>query len=154
MKKEWIRFTSAEKREEAAFASRATTNHLSHSPFFLPPAPRSFTMVRSPLPRTLTQSTKLIVPLFPVHLEQSTGVTVSQECLSAFQELKTGKKIKYIIYGMSPDNSQIVVLETSTEKSYDAFIEKLPETECRWAVYDFEFDSGEGIRNKLCFYMW
>ncbi|KAL7414455.1 hypothetical protein BDY24DRAFT_385243 [Mrakia frigida] len=84
----------------------------------------------------------------------SSGASVSQECLSAFQELKTGKKIKYIIYGMNADNSEIVVLKTSTEKSYDTFLEELPETECRWAVYDMEFDSGEGIRNKLCFYMW
>lgn len=55
---------------------------------------------------------------------------------------------------MNADNSEIVVLKTSTEKSYDTFLEELPETECRWAVYDMEFDSGEGIRNKLCFYMW
>ena len=79
---------------------------------------------------------------------------MNQECLSTFQELKTGKKIKFIIYGMNADNTEIVVLSTSTEKSYDTFLENLPETECRWAVYDMEFDSGEGIRNKLCFYMW
>ena len=79
---------------------------------------------------------------------------MNQECLSTFQELKTGKKIKFIIYGMNADNTEIVVLSTSTESSYDTFLENLPETECRWAVYDMEFDSGEGIRNKLCFYMW
>ncbi|CED85064.1 actin depolymerizing factor [Phaffia rhodozyma] len=84
----------------------------------------------------------------------SSGASVNQECLSAYQELKAGKKIKYIVFGMSPDNTEIVVLSKSTEKSYDSFIEQLPENECRWAVYDFEFDSGEGIRNKLVFYMW
>ena len=33
---------------------------------------------------------------------------------------------------------------------------ELPEKECRWAVYDFEFtlSSGEGIRNKLTFIAW
>jgi cofilin len=85
---------------------------------------------------------------------QSSGASVNAECLSKFQELKTGKKIKYIIFGMNADNSEIIVLKESTDQSYDKFLEELPESECRWAVYDMEFDSGEGIRNKLCFYMW
>ena len=85
---------------------------------------------------------------------QSSGVKVAEECLQAFQELKAGKKTKYIVYGMSADNTEIVVLKTSTDKSYETFLEDLPETECRWAVYDFEFDSGEGLRNKILFYMW
>lgn len=55
---------------------------------------------------------------------------------------------------MNADNSEIIVLKESTDQSYDKFLEELPESECRWAVYDMEFDSGEGIRNKLCFYMW
>lgn len=55
---------------------------------------------------------------------------------------------------MSADNSEIVVLDKSTEKDYDKFLETLPEAECRWAVYDFEFDSGEGLRNKIIFFAW
>lgn len=87
-------------------------------------------------------------------LRQSSGASVNEECLTAFQELKSGKKTKFIIYGMSADNSEIVVLDKSTEKDYDKFLETLPEAECRWAVYDFEFDSGEGLRNKIIFFAW
>ena len=49
-----------------------------------------------------------------------------------------------------------MVLKESTEKDYDKFTAELPEKECRWAVYDFEYTlpSGEGTRNKLCFIMW
>lgn len=48
------------------------------------------------------------------------------------------------------------MLKTSTDKDFDQFLENLPEKECRWAVYDFEFDlgSGEGKRNKLTFVGW
>ena len=49
--------------------------------------------------------------------------------------------------------TQIVVEQTSTEQEYDAFLEKLPENECRYAVYDFEYDigGGEGKRSKIVF---
>ena len=52
--------------------------------------------------------------------------------------------------------TQIVVEQTSTEQEYDAFLEKLPENECRYAVYDFEYDigGGEGKRSKIVFFTW
>jgi hypothetical protein len=60
------------------------------------------------------------------------------------------------VLGLSDDRKAIVVLKTSNEKDYDKFVSELPEAECRWAVYDFEYTlpGGEGIRNKLCFIMW
>lgn len=82
--------------------------------------------------------------------------TQTPECLEKFQELKTGKKLSYVIYGLSEDKRSIVVLKTSTEKDFDTFVGELPEKDCRWAVYDFEFSlpGGEGIRNKLTFVQW
>ena len=80
---------------------------------------------------------------------------MNPECLSAFQELKLGKKTKYIVYTVSKDNTEIIVEKSSTSSSYDEFISDLPEFECRWAVYDFEFEKeGAGKRNKICFYSW
>ncbi|PWN48911.1 hypothetical protein IE53DRAFT_406867 [Violaceomyces palustris] len=85
----------------------------------------------------------------------SSGVKVSQECLEKFQELKLGKKTKYIIYTLSPDNTEIVVEKTSASADYDAFIAELPPTDCRYAIYDFEYEKeGEGKRNKICFITW
>lgn len=66
-----------------------------------------------------------------------------------------GKKLKYIIFGLSPDNKEIVVMKKSDSQSYDDFIGDLPAQDCRWAVYDFEFDLEDGgRRNKICFYSW
>ncbi|WWC60541.1 cofilin [Kwoniella dejecticola CBS 10117] len=86
----------------------------------------------------------------------SSGVQPTQECLEKFQELKTGKKLSYVIYGLTEDKKSITVLKTSEEKDFDTFVNELPEKECRWAVYDFEFTlpGGEGVRNKLVFVVW
>ncbi|TFY78958.1 hypothetical protein EWM64_g5048 [Hericium alpestre] len=85
----------------------------------------------------------------------ASGVSVNPDCLQQFQELKLGKKLKYIIFTLSPDNTEVVVAKTSTSRDYEEFVEELPEGECRWAVYDFEYQKGdEGKRTKLCFIMW
>lgn len=65
------------------------------------------------------------------------------------------KKYKFIIYKLSDDNKEIVVEKTNDEASYDAFVKALPAAECRYCVYDFQYDTaGEGIRNKVLFYVW
>ncbi|CAH7681992.1 hypothetical protein PPACK8108_LOCUS18882, partial [Phakopsora pachyrhizi] len=83
-----------------------------------------------------------------------TGVGVNPKCVEDFMTLKLGKKIKYIIYNLSNDNTEVVVSKTSDNQSYDEFLADLPSQSCCYAVYDFEFDLGEGTRNKLCFFAW
>lgn len=75
------------------------------------------------------------------------------------------KRYRYIVYGLSPDSSQITILKLQekdtdridAKKGYQDFVkENLPEDDCRYAVYDFEFEKapGEGVRNKICFINW
>lgn len=84
------------------------------------------------------------------------GVAVADESLTAFNELKLGKKYTFIIYTLNEDKTQIVVKETSTDSDYDNFLEKLPENDCLYAVYDFEYEisAGEGKRSKMIFFAW
>jgi len=94
------------------------------------------------------------------------GVQVAPECITKFNELKLGKSIKYIIYKLSDDNKEIVVEETSENKDWDEFRNKLVSAKSkvrgketkgpRYAVYDFEYDlaSGEGSRSKITFIAW
>ncbi|GMM31811.1 cofilin [Martiniozyma asiatica (nom. inval.)] len=84
------------------------------------------------------------------------GVAVSDEALKAFNDLKLGKKYKYIIYALNDSKTEIVVDKTSTSASYDDFVAELPETECKYAIYDFEYEisAGEGKRSKIVFYQW
>ncbi|KAF3921472.1 Cofilin [Orbilia brochopaga] len=90
------------------------------------------------------------------------GVAVASECIEKFDELKLGKKLKYVIYKLNDTKTQVTVekddrgSEGDYEKVYEEFIANLPETDCRWAIYDFEYElsSGEGKRNKICFISW
>ncbi|KAJ3513689.1 hypothetical protein NLJ89_g2803 [Agrocybe chaxingu] len=85
----------------------------------------------------------------------SSGVGVSDQCLTAFQDLKLKKKFKYIIFNLNKELTEIVVEKTSDNQSYDDFLSELPETECRWVIYDFEFEKeGGGKRNKIIFLSW
>jgi len=95
------------------------------------------------------------------------GATVSQECISAFNDLKLNKTIKYIIFKLSDDYKEIVVEDTSSDSDWDNFREKLVNAQSksksgklskgpRYAVYDFQYElaSGEGSRNKITFIAW
>jgi len=96
------------------------------------------------------------------------GATVSQDCITAYNDLKLNKKYTYIIYKLSDDNKEIVVESTSEDgPQYDDFREKLINAKSktksgaeskgpRYAVYDFEYQlaSGEGTRNKITFVAW
>jgi len=65
------------------------------------------------------------------------------------------KKHKYIIFGLSPDKTEIISLKTGTSTEYEDFLADLPENQCRWAIYDLEFQKEEGgVRNKIIFYHW
>lgn len=94
-------------------------------------------------------------------IAQSSGVTANQACLEAYQSLKLGKKYRYIIYNLSKDNKEIVVEQTAERSSgdaisqYEEFLTHLSEAECRWAVYDFEFEKEDGgKRSKIVFFSW
>ena len=80
---------------------------------------------------------------------------VNQEVTETFQQLKLGKSLKYIVFGMNPTNTEIVVLQKGDSDDYEEFVGHLPEDECRYAVYDFHWQKGdEGKRSKICFIHW
>lgn len=84
----------------------------------------------------------------------ASGIGLNDACVSTFQELKLGKKHKYIVYGINDTKTEIIPLGTSASADYQDFLGHLPSGDCRWAVYDVEYDQGEGKRNKLVFVSW
>jgi cofilin len=80
---------------------------------------------------------------------------VNSECIEAFQDLKLKKKYNYIIFTLNHDSTEIVVDKTVKQQDYDEFVKDLPEAECRWAIFDFEFEKEDGSRrNKITFISW
>jgi len=86
----------------------------------------------------------------------ASGAGVSDECIQKYQELKLGHALKYIIFKLSDDFSQVIVEKTApANASYDEFKAGLPSNDCRYAVFDFEFTAKEGgQRNKIVFILW
>jgi hypothetical protein len=48
------------------------------------------------------------------------------------------KALKYAIFKLSTDLSEIVVDRTGTDSDWDSFLTGLPESEPRYVLYDFE----------------
>ncbi len=88
--------------------------------------------------------------------KKSSGVGVKDEAVSAFQDLKLKKKYRYISYKITADNKEIEVEKSVESSDYDGFVASLPANECRYCVYDFQYEAagGEGTRNKILFYTW
>jgi len=92
------------------------------------------------------------------------GVAVDNECVPKFDDLKLKKTYKYIIYRLSDDKKSIIVEKDSSEDeplgsaedAHEKLLANLPENDCRYAVYDFSFDKGEGegLRSKIVFISW
>ena len=85
----------------------------------------------------------------------ASGVAVNDEVVEAYQELKLGHKNKYFVASLNADNTEIVVTKKAgPSATYEEFLADLPANQCRYAVYDFDYDAGEGPRNKILFVVW
>lgn len=81
------------------------------------------------------------------------SVQIQDECITAVKELRSRRdadKPCYIIYKISDDGQRVVVDETSPDKDYEAFLDKLASATDdkgnpapRYAAYDVEYDLGE-----------
>lgn len=90
----------------------------------------------------------------------ASGVSVKQECVTAFNDIKLGHKFRYLIYSLTPDLKEIHVLKTAPPSAtFDNFVEEMKEAEdkreCRYAVFDAQFTLKDGQhRSKLVFFLW
>ncbi|KAI1330621.1 hypothetical protein F5Y16DRAFT_339191 [Xylariaceae sp. FL0255] len=94
----------------------------------------------------------------------SVKVPLSDECRPTYEQLQYGKKYKWIIYKLTDKKDMVVVDEASTDPDYNNFLKKLFDAKLningveysapRFAIYDVEYDSGEGLRNKIVGFMW
>ncbi|KAF9286249.1 cofilin [Mortierella alpina] len=87
-------------------------------------------------------------------MSSNSGIAVDPACIEAFQNLKLGKKVKYIIYKLTDDLKAIAVAKESATGTYDEFLEDLPNDDCRYAVFDFDYITPDGPRNKIVFFTW
>merc|ERR1711975_1715 len=83
------------------------------------------------------------------------GVAIREEVLEAFQELKIGHKHRFVLFKMTDNMEEVVVdAQGGAGDSWDQFVSSLPQDDCRYAIYDFEYNQGEGQRNKILLVVW
>ncbi|KAJ5939921.1 hypothetical protein N7516_000089 [Penicillium verrucosum] len=93
------------------------------------------------------------------------SIPVSEECISAFNELRSGPEAtrpKFIICKISDDNKSIVLEETSTEKDWHFFrmklcaaVDKDGGLAPRYAIYDMDYGFGsKGKQTMTVFIEW
>jgi len=88
---------------------------------------------------------------------QASGVGVSDDCVTQFNDLKLKHALKYIVYTMNDKLTEITVLKTATkDATYDEFMKEFPEDKCRYGVCDCEYTDPKtgGQRNKIAFFVW
>jgi hypothetical protein len=114
-----------------------------------------------PGPHPCARTRRVRSPLTLRRVRQASGVNVNDACIQAYNDLKTARKSKYIFFQLSADFKEIVVDQerlgapTATYNDFVAVIKALPKEECRYAVYDFEWETADGgKRQKIVFYAW
>merc|ERR1711916_156545 len=81
---------------------------------------------------------------------------VNDDVVTAYQDLKIGHKYKYCIFVMNDDQTEVVVQENGeSDATWDDFCAKLPDDDCRYAVFDFDYTLEDGgQRDKVILVVW
>ena len=89
---------------------------------------------------------------------KSTGVEVSDEVATSFNKFKLGQepyKLRYFIYEIKDKKTIVIEKQGAREKTYDDFVEELPENDCRYGLIDIEFETDDGRpTSKIVFISW
>ncbi|CAL9092101.1 unnamed protein product [Musa acuminata var. zebrina] len=86
----------------------------------------------------------------------SSGMGIAGDCKDIFLELQRKKTHRYVIFKIDEKQKQVVVEKTGgATESYDDFMASLPENDCRYAIYDFDFVTEENCqKSKIFFIAW
>ncbi|KAJ8504179.1 hypothetical protein OPV22_005065 [Ensete ventricosum] len=86
----------------------------------------------------------------------SSGMGVAEDCKETFLELQRKKTYRYLIFNIDEKLNQVVVEKTgAATESYDDFLASLPENDCRYAIYDFDFVTEDNCqKSKIFFIAW
>ncbi|KAL0918122.1 hypothetical protein M5K25_010113 [Dendrobium thyrsiflorum] len=86
----------------------------------------------------------------------ASGMAVNDDCKLKFLELKAKRTYRFIIYKIDEKLKQVVVDKVGEPTlNYDDFTANLSGSECRYAVYDFDFFTEENVpKSKIFFIAW
>ena len=84
------------------------------------------------------------------------GLSIADHSKNSFLELKRKKEHRYVIFKIDEKKREVIVEKTgSPAESYDDFLAALPDNDCRYAVYDFDFVTSDNCqKSKIFFFAW
>ncbi|KAK6137616.1 hypothetical protein DH2020_028642 [Rehmannia glutinosa] len=93
---------------------------------------------------------------FDKQANAASGMSVDDECKLRFLELKAKRNYRFIIFKIEEKIQRVIVEKLGQPgESYDDFASSLPDNECRYAVYDFDFTTNENCqKSKIFFVAW
>ncbi|KAJ6927421.1 26S proteasome non-ATPase regulatory subunit 4 [Populus alba x Populus x berolinensis] len=86
----------------------------------------------------------------------TTGMWVTDECKNSFHEMKWRKVHRYIVFKID-EKSRLVTVDKvgGPGEGYDDLAASLPDDDCRYAVFDFDFVTVDNCRkSKIFFIAW
>ncbi|KAI7749773.1 hypothetical protein M8C21_012136 [Ambrosia artemisiifolia] len=84
----------------------------------------------------------------------ASGMAVHDECKLKFMDLKAKRTHRFIIYKIEEKQKQVMVEKVGEPaQTYDEFTACLPDNECRYAVFDYDFLTPEGVQKSRIFFI-
>ncbi|KAL5215857.1 hypothetical protein ABZP36_007258 [Zizania latifolia] len=83
-------------------------------------------------------------------------MAVGDECKLKFLDLKSKRSFRFITFKIDERTQQVVVDKLGLPgDTYDDFTASMPASECRYAVFDFDFVTDENCqKSKIFFISW
>ncbi|KAK9040970.1 hypothetical protein V6N11_016103 [Hibiscus sabdariffa] len=84
------------------------------------------------------------------------GMCAADHAKDTFMELKRKKIYRYLVFRIDEKEREVVVEKTGNPaETYDDFTASLPENDCRYGVYDFDFVTSDNCqKSKIFFIAW
>ncbi|PIN07283.1 Actin depolymerizing factor [Handroanthus impetiginosus] len=89
-------------------------------------------------------------------LNASCGIVAADDSKNMFLELKRKRLYRYVIFKIDEKKNEVLVEKTGgPAETYNDFAESLPDNDCRYAVYDFDFVTSDNCqKSKMFFIAW
>uniref|UniRef100_A0A7N0RI24 ADF-H domain-containing protein n=1 Tax=Kalanchoe fedtschenkoi TaxID=63787 RepID=A0A7N0RI24_KALFE len=86
----------------------------------------------------------------------ASGMAVNDDCKLKFMELKAKRTYRFIVYKIEEKSKEVIVEKLGEPaQTYEDFTASLPENECRYAVFDYDFFTQENTpKSRIFFVAW
>ncbi|KAG1354120.1 actin-depolymerizing factor 5-like [Cocos nucifera] len=83
------------------------------------------------------------------------GMRVTEECWRSFMEMKWKRVHRYVVYKIDERSRSVMVDKVGGPgEGYEELAASLPNDDCRYAVFDFDFVVDKCQKSKIFFITW